>query len=66
MIADLARQLKDTVTLAKQTKTQLIACLTSLRQQEDISQLLAKEIEKNRILEDSLKILEKTNNSLQR
>ena len=59
-------QLHDTLTLAMQTKTQLTNCMTNLHQQEDISQLLAHEVEKNRILEESLNILASENQSLQR
>lgn len=61
----MVRQLHDTLTLAQQTKTQLTNCMTNIHQQEDISQLLAHEVEKNRILEESLNILASENQSLQ-
>ena len=61
----LVRQLQDTLTLAVQTKSQMMKCLTTLHQQEDMSQLLAHEVEKNRILEESLNILASENESLQ-
>ena len=60
----LVRQLHDTLTLAMQTKTQLMNCLTNLHQQEEMSQLLAHEVEKNRVLEESLNILASENQSL--
>ena len=64
-VVSLVRQLHDTLTLAMQTKTQLMNCLTNLHQQEDMSQLLAHEVEKNRVLEESLHILASENQSLQ-
>ena len=64
-VVSLVRQLHDTLTLAMQTKTQLISCLSHLHQQEDMSQLLAHEVEKNRVLEESLNILASENQSLE-